>query len=136
MGLTGECSCGLVKYAIHGTIQRTRSCHCSRCRRAFGGAASAVAFIDSEDFAWTAGEQSLKLYDVAPGFGVHFCGTCSSKLAVLVDGRVSRVTLGTLDQDEGITLDEHVHVGSKAAWDDMDGETQRYQGDPPGPLGE
>jgi hypothetical protein len=41
MTLTVGCFCGHVRYQISAPLRRTRSCHCSRCRKAFSGAGSA-----------------------------------------------------------------------------------------------
>ena len=43
--ITGECFCGKVKYQIDGRLRDARSCHCSRCRKAFSAQASAYALV-------------------------------------------------------------------------------------------
>ena len=45
MALTGGCFCGRVRYQITARLNAGRSCHCSRCRKAFSGAASAYAEV-------------------------------------------------------------------------------------------
>ena len=35
MSITGECFCGEVRYQVTGKLHDARSCHCSRCRKAF-----------------------------------------------------------------------------------------------------
>src|SRR6185503_9072622 len=46
MPLTGGCFCGRVRYQIAAPLKAGRSCHCSRCRKAFSGAGSAYAEIE------------------------------------------------------------------------------------------
>jgi len=46
MTLYGECFCGAVKYKIEGKLRDARSCHCSRCRKAFNAQASACALVN------------------------------------------------------------------------------------------
>lgn len=62
MAITGECFCGEVKYRISGLLRDARSCHCSRCRKAFSSQASAYALVDSSEFEWLSGRQLLSTY--------------------------------------------------------------------------
>jgi hypothetical protein len=62
MKLTGECFCGEVKYEINGKLSDARSCHCSRCRKAFSSQASAYALVDPSEFQWVSGAECLISY--------------------------------------------------------------------------
>ena len=62
MPITGECFCGEVKYQIDGNLRDAKSCHCSRCRKAFNAQASASAIVDASEFKWLSGESSLTSY--------------------------------------------------------------------------
>lgn len=79
--ISGACFCGAVTYEVDGALRAARSCHCSMCRRVFGGAASAYAQVDGS-FRWTAGEAQLTLYKSKQGAGFRFCATCGSSLVV------------------------------------------------------
>ena len=57
MRLTGECFCADVQYEINGPLRDARSCHCSRCRKAFSAQASAYALVSPADFRWLRGEE-------------------------------------------------------------------------------
>ena len=70
MHVTGECFCGGVKYKIEGKLKEARSCHCSRCRKAFSAQASAGALVDSDAFTWLSGESLLTTYEIKDGFGL------------------------------------------------------------------
>ena len=80
MKLTGECFCGEVKYEINGVLRDARSCHCSRCRKAFSAQASAYALVNPSDFRWTKGSEHLSTYAGEQSFGLQFCGLCGSTL--------------------------------------------------------
>ena len=80
MSLTGECFCGSISYSIDGTLKDARSCHCSRCRKAFSSQASAYALVEPDEFQWTAGAGLLTNYQSEQGFGLQFCSRCGSTL--------------------------------------------------------
>ena len=114
MAITGECFCGEVKYQIDGKLKDARSCHCSRCRKAFNAQASAAAMVEPAEFHWLSGENLLSSYVGEHGFGLQFCKQCGSTLCTLDKGEVFQVTLGCLNGDPEIEIGMHLHVGSKA----------------------
>ena len=129
---TGECFCAAVQYTITGPITETRSCHCSRCRKAFNGAGSAVAWIDPAQFQWRRGEASMSYYTNRQGVALGFCGECGSTLVVTADGTVVSITLGTLDADAtDIAIKDHIFVDSRACWDEIGGDAPQYAEHPP-----
>jgi len=115
--LTGECFCGNISYKITGPLYDPRSCHCSRCRKAFSSQASSYALVNSDQFSWTSGQELLSTYSVEPGFGHQFCKKCGSTLCGIVDGQVHGITLGCLNEDPAIEIGRHIYVGSKASWE-------------------
>jgi len=117
MSVTGGCFCGAVRYRVDGRLRDARSCHCSRCRKAFSAQASAYALVDADEFAWAGGEELLTSYAGRHGFGLQFCSRCGSTLCGTFDGRVHGVTLGCVDGDPGVEIGMHIFVGSKAAWE-------------------
>lgn len=48
--------------------------------------------------------------------GWCFCQECGSTLAGTEQGRVTSITLGTVQGDPGIQPSHHIFVGSKASW--------------------
>ena len=70
MAIHGECFCGKVRYEVTAPLSNARSCHCSRCRKAFSGAGSAYAEVEPGAFAWLAGEELLTRYESAAGWGL------------------------------------------------------------------
>ena len=117
MTITGECFCGEVKYQVDGRLHDARSCHCSRCRKAFSAQASAYALVNADDFQWLSGEDLLTAYVGEQGFGLQFCRQCGSTLCGIYDGAIHGVTLGCLNDDPEIQIGKHIYVGSKAQWE-------------------
>jgi len=126
VSITGECFCGEVKYNFDGVLQDARSCHCSRCRKAFSSQASAYALIDANNFNWVSGEKLLTSYVGMHGFGLQFCSKCGSTLCGVFNGIVHGVTLGCVNGDPEIELGRHIFVGSKASWETIAGDVPQY----------
>jgi len=117
MAITGECFCGDVTYEISGKLRDARSCHCSRCRKAFSSQASAYALVNPDEFRWLTGEDQLTSYVSARGFGLQFCSKCGSTLCGVFEGAVHGVTLGCTNGDPDVEIGRHIFVGSKASWE-------------------
>lgn len=117
MPITGECFCGSIKYHIMGKLRDAKSCHCSRCRKAFNAQASASAFVDSNEFTWLSGEELLTSYVGAHGYGLQFCKICGSTLCTTFQDQVLQVSLGCVNGEPDIEIGQHIFVGSKANWE-------------------
>lgn len=131
MIITGECFCGGVKYQVNGALRDARSCHCSRCRKAFSAQASAYALVEPQEFKWLSGQSLLTSYVGAQDFGLLFCSQCGSTLCGIYNGAIHGVTLGCINGDPKIVIGRHIYVGSKAAWEIIpEGVTQFREGSP------
>ncbi|MCJ8312237.1 MAG: GFA family protein [Saccharospirillaceae bacterium] len=119
MAITGECFCGDIKYQVTGKLRDARSCHCSRCRKAFSAQASAYALVEPHEFKWLTGELELTSYVGTHGFGLQFCSKCGSTLCGIYNGLIHGVTLGCVNGDPEIEIGKHIYVGSKASWEVM-----------------
>jgi len=117
MTISGGCFCGEISYEISGDLRDARSCHCSRCRKAFSAQASAYALVEPDEFRWLAGENLLSSYVGEHGFGLQFCRKCGSTLCGVFQGVIHGVTLGCVDGDPKIEIGQHIFVGSKANWE-------------------
>jgi len=117
--ISGECFCGAVTYKVSGKLRDARSCHCSRCRKAFSSQASAYALVVPDEFEWLTGENLLTTYIGEHGAGLKFCSKCGSTLCGVFNGHVHGVTLGCVNGDPEIEIGRHIFVGSKAAWEVM-----------------
>lgn len=117
MTISGGCFCGVVTYEISGKLRDARSCHCSRCRKAFSSQASAYALVNTDEFKWLSGEDQLTFYETGHGFGLQFCSQCGSTLCGIFEQAVHGVTLGCIDGNPGVEIGRHIFVGSKASWE-------------------
>ncbi|MGH8444209.1 MAG: GFA family protein [Solimonas sp.] len=129
--ITGGCFCGRIRYAVTQALGPGRSCHCSRCRKAFSGAGSAYAEVVPGSFAWVSGEDSLVRYETSPGWGLAFCGVCGSTLCGMGGSAVHGVTLGSVDGDPGVAIEMHLFVDSRAPWDHIGGTAPQHAEFPP-----
>ena len=128
----GGCHCGAIRYRIDGALGRASACHCSRCRKVFGGASSVYAEIpDGSSFRWVVGEHEVTAYVSTKGWGITFCRTCGSTLCGVFNGKVHGVALGTVDGDPGVQIDAHTFVGSKAPWDHIGGSAPQFEAEYP-----
>ncbi|MBE9077194.1 GFA family protein [Romeria aff. gracilis LEGE 07310] len=124
--ISGECFCAAISYELEGTLQNARSCHCSRCRKAFSGASSAYAELaPGSKIRWTS-VGSLATYSSSGGWGIGFCSNCGSTLCGLWNGEVHGLTLGCINGDPGVEIEAHLFVGSKASWDHIGGDAPQY----------
>lgn len=127
MPLTGQCFCGSIKYEIDGVLKDARSCHCSRCRKAFSSQASSYALVDPETFRWLQGADLLSAYESELGFGLQFCSKCGSTLCGIHNGTVHGITLGCINGDPEIEIGYHIFVGSKAKWEVLPQGIKSYE---------
>jgi hypothetical protein len=130
MPITGECFCGQVKYQIDGKLHDAKSCHCSRCRKAFNAQASAAAMVTPGEFSWISGQPLLTSYVGEHGYGLQFCKICGSTLATIYQGEVIQVTLGCVNGDPDIEIGMHIYVGSKAKWEVIDPSQRQFAAAP------
>jgi hypothetical protein len=126
MEITGGCFCARVRYRIDAPLGSGRSCHCSRCRKAFSGSGSAYSEVSPGSFFWVSGEENLIEYESTPGWGLCFCSACGTTLCGIHNGQVHGVTLGSVDGDPGVEIEMHLFVGSKAPWDHIGGDVPQF----------
>ena len=79
--LTGGCNCGAVRFEITEPLFRARYCHCTRCQRRTGTAASANATVVPGSFRIVSGEAALKAWKPPDGHEKWFCGECGSRFS-------------------------------------------------------
>lgn len=132
--VTGECFCGEVTYQVSSKLRDVKSCHCSRCRKAFSSQASAYAVIDPQKFKWISGEDLLTSYVGKQGFGLRFCSQCGSTLCGIFNDKIHGITLGCVNGDPGVEIGMHIYVGSKATWEVIPEGTLQYKENVPDKL--
>ena len=127
MGIKGGCLCGKVRYEVSGALHNADHCHCSMCRRQHGAAFATYADCDAGDFQWTSGADLIKIYEVPAGGGWCFCSECGSTLAGTHKGKITSITLGTVEGDPGIRPGSHIFTGSKAEWHDIHDDLPQHE---------
>src|ERR1700735_346803 len=97
--LLGGCGCGVVRFEVTAPLQSANYCHCTRCQRRSGTAASANARCEPGAFRILSGEQSLRAWKPAGGFEKWFCADCGSALFSRspTDPTIVSIRLGALD---------------------------------------
>jgi len=131
VSITGECFCGSVNYQVDGKLRDAKSCHCSRCRKAFSAQASAAAFVEPDVFKWVSGEELLTSYVGEHGYGLQFCKNCGSTLSTIYKDEILQVSLGCVNGDPDIEIGQHIFVGSKASWDVIPEGVTQFEEWPP-----
>jgi hypothetical protein len=61
--LTGGCNCGAVRFEVTAPLALASYCHCKRCQRRSGAAASANAHPAPDTFRIVAGEDKLRVWN-------------------------------------------------------------------------
>ena len=127
--LTGGCLCGGVRYEVTAPPLSVGYCHCTRCQRRTGTAASAQARLAPGSFRITRGEELVREYAPPDGFHKCFCSNCGGALWSKDPeaGEVMSVRLGTFDGDPSLRPTFRTFVTYAAAWEPIpDDELERY----------
>jgi hypothetical protein len=121
--LKGSCACGRVRWELDGAlVGRIGHCHCWQCRKHSGASFGTTAPVKADELKVTAGEERLASWESSPGIYRFFASCCGSPIFKRRDDRPGflALRLGTLDSDPGQQVQEHIFVGSKAPWVDLD----------------
>ncbi len=105
--LTGGCLCGGVRFELTGPPQAAGYCHCIRCQRRTGTAASPQARIDGRTLRLLGGGELLRGWRHPDGgFEKLFCVECGAHLFSRNpdDHTQMSVRMGTFDRDPGVKL--------------------------------
>src|SRR3954447_18453833 len=110
--ITGACMCGAVRFEVTEPFTAASYCHCTRCQRRTGTAASAQARVEPGSVTITSGEELVRSYRPEDGFGKDFCSECGSALFSRhpETGEIFSVRLGVLNGDPGIRPQWHQFV--------------------------
>jgi hypothetical protein len=118
--LTGGCLCGGVRFELTAAPLRVSYCHCTRCQRRTGTAASAQARVDGRAFHVLRGEALMKLWRHPDGgFEKCFCRDCGAHLFSRDpdDHDVVSVRMGAFDGDPGVRPERRAFVAYAAPWE-------------------
>lgn len=128
--LTGGCLCGGVRFEVSEPLVSAGYCHCRRCQRRSGAAASPQARVAPGSLHLLQGEELLRGWQPDDGYAKVFCSHCGSQLwSESPDGATRAVRLGAFDGDPGIRPADRQWLSSAAPWEPVpdDGLT-RHEG--------
>jgi hypothetical protein len=133
--LTGGCLCGAVRFEVTAPLGGAVYCHCTRCQRRTGTAASASAHVPRGAVRILAGEEHVRAW-VPPDHGAAkaFCSTCGAALwsQQRDDPEVKGVRMGAFDDDPGVRPEARQYTDSAAPWEPLpDDGLPRYGGPRP-----
>jgi len=102
--LTGGCNCGAVRYEVTEPLTVASYCHCKRCQRRSGAAASPSAHPAPRSFQIVEGKDRLKHWKPDDGGEKWFCGDCGSPIfgRNLSHPDSIAIRMGTFDTDPGV----------------------------------
>ena len=114
--LDGGCLCGAVRYEASGAAVGITHCHCRTCRRASGAPLITWAGFDSDKFKFTQGRPATD--SSSENVVRTFCDRCGTALTYQrIDLPDSiDVTLGSLDNPEQLTPQDHTWTESRISW--------------------
>jgi hypothetical protein len=118
--LTGGCLCGGVRFEIDAPLVSAGYCHCTRCQRRTGTAASVSGRIAPGSLRVVSGAELVRALDPGDGgFLKEFCTTCGSALWSRSPEDPERISvrLGVVDGDPGIRPSYRQFVTYAAAWE-------------------
>jgi len=109
-----------VRFRIASPAQGATYCHCTRCQRRTGTAASAQAWIDGAGFEITHGEDLVKAWRHPDGgFEKAFCRECGAHLFSRnpEDHTQMSIRMSAFDGDPGVRPAKRSFVAYAAVWE-------------------
>jgi hypothetical protein len=118
--ITGGCLCGRVRFELTEPPSGAGYCHCTRCQRRTGTAASINAAVDGERMRIVAGEEAIRCWRHPDGgFEKCFCVDCGAHLFSRdpEDHRRTAVRMAAFDADPGVRPSYRQFVAYAAPWE-------------------
>ena len=117
--LTGGCNCEAVRFEVLAPLVVAHYCHCRRCQRRTGTAASINARATPGSVRIVRGREYLRAWKPEDGREKWFCGACGSSLFSSKPGFADPlgIRMGVFDTDPGIRPSARFYVASAAPWE-------------------
>ena len=122
--LTGGCLCGAVRFEVTEAPLGASYCHCGRCQRRTGTAASVQVRIVPGSLHVTAGQELLRAYEPDDGFPKFFCSGCGAALWSSLPDTKEPVGIphGRLRRRPGVRTRFRQFVAYAATWEPIPDE--------------
>jgi hypothetical protein len=133
--LTGGCLCGGVRFEVTEPLTVAGYCHCTRCRRRTGTAASISAPVPRSALRIVSGEELVRCWQPPDGSAKCFCSVCGAHLwARMAEDGPHFLRLGAFDEDPGVRASYRQYVTYAAPWEPIpdDGLPRFPERRPPG----
>lgn len=131
--VTGGCLCGAVRYESKEPPTEGYYCHCTMCRKHYGGLFAAAVRIPGVALEFT--KSQPKYYRSSAWAKRGFCSDCGSPVAFFFEGDPDAwISVGSLDHPEDWPMTKHaswgqsihVFIDTKIPWYEIsDGLPQR-----------
>lgn len=132
--LTGGCNCGAVRFEVNEPLVYAYYCHCTRCQKRSGTAASPGAVAAPGSFSIVKGEDALRSWSAGDGFDKWFCAECGSHIHAShpENPQLVSIRMGAFDSDPGIRPSARHWVSSAVDWEQIpdDGLIKHSEGLP------
>jgi hypothetical protein len=117
--LTGGCLCGGVRFEVDEPPISASYCHCTRCQRRTGTAASVQARIVPGSLRIVSGKELVRAFEPEDGFPKEFCSACGSALWSRNPDNPDAlgVRMGAFDEDPGVRPSYRQYVAYAAQWE-------------------
>jgi hypothetical protein len=117
--IEGGCLCGAVRFALTAMPESVGYCHCRRCQKRTGTAASPQARIDGSTFKLLSGADHIRGWSPpGEGFEKCFCDECGSHLfSRNRDASLMSIRMAAFDLDPQIAPSFRQYVNYAASWE-------------------
>ncbi|MBT8077143.1 MAG: GFA family protein [Gammaproteobacteria bacterium] len=124
--IEGGCLCGSIRYRASSMPLRGVICHCAMCRRHSGAPALSFVHFAREEFRWLGDEPAR--YRSSEFAERGFCRNCGSTVSMHEEVLADRVQIavGSLDEPNRITIDDHVWTSEQIDWFDIADDLPRF----------
>jgi hypothetical protein len=103
------------------------------CRKHHGALFATFVATPAKQFRWLAGEHGVATYPSSSNGTRSFCGICGSVAPIVMpEIDLAFVPAGNLEGDLGIKPQNHMFVGSRAAWHEITDDLPQFEKYPPG----
>jgi hypothetical protein len=118
--ITGGCLCGAVRFELTEQPLEASYCHCTRCQRRTGTAASAGARVNGRKLRFLSGEDLIKGWRHPDGgWEKCFCRECGAHLLSRDPGDPTQISIrmSAFDTDPGVRPSYRQFVADAASWE-------------------